>query len=61
MMVRLVVYDLLGREIATLVNEQLNPGTYEIEWDAANYPTGVYYYTLSFGEFRATKKAVLIK
>jgi len=40
--VSLRIYDILGREIATLVNGQLNAGTYEIEWNASNYPSGVY-------------------
>lgn len=59
--VRILIYDLLGREVATLVNEKLNPGSYKVEWDAANYPSGVYYYTLTTGDFRETKKMVLIK
>jgi photosystem II stability/assembly factor-like uncharacterized protein len=64
--VRIVIYDPLGREVATLVNEQLNPGTYEVEWDASNYPSGVYYYQLAINNeqlsiFKETKKMVLIK
>jgi photosystem II stability/assembly factor-like uncharacterized protein len=66
---RLVIYDILGREIATLVNEQLNPGTYEVEWDGSNYPSGVYFYKLSISDPSAssgqgyfeTKKMVLLK
>jgi hypothetical protein len=60
-LVRLVIYDILGREIATLVNQQLKPGTYEVEWDASNYPSGVYFYKLLTSEFIETKKMVLIK
>jgi hypothetical protein len=52
---------MLGREVAVLVNEQLNPGTYEVEWNADNFPSGVYYYELSAGEFRQTNKMVLVK
>lgn len=63
--VRLVIYDILGREVDVLVNESasggLKPGTYEIQWDASNYPSGVYFYKLSAGEFSETKKMVLIK
>jgi hypothetical protein len=63
--VQMKIYDVLGREIATLVNEQLNPGTYEIQWNATNYPSGVYYYQLTAGDASATlsmtKKMVLIK
>lgn len=59
--VRLAVYDILGREVQTIVNEQLKPGTYEVEWNASNYPSGVYYYKLTIGEFSETRKAALIK
>ena len=59
--VRLTVYDILGKEIAELVNDELNPGTYEVNWDASNYPSGVYYYKLTAGDFTDTKKMVLIK
>jgi Secretion system C-terminal sorting domain/Kelch motif len=59
--VKLVIYDLLGREVAILVNQQLRPGTYEVEWNATNYPSGVYYYKLTSREFTETKKMILIK
>jgi len=55
------VYDLLGREVATLVNEELKPGTYEADWDASNFPSGVYFYRLRAGSFTVTKKMVLVK
>jgi len=61
MIVRLTVYDLLGREVATLVNKQLKPGLYEVEWDGTNYPSGVYLYQLNAGDFRDTKRLVLLK
>ncbi len=60
-LVRLIIYNILGREIAVLVNERLSPGTFEIEWDASNYPSGVYFYKLLTSEFIETKKMVLIK
>jgi len=59
--VRLVIYDLLGREAAVLVNEQLPPGTYEVEWNASNFSSGVYFYKLEAGDFLVTKKMVLLK
>ena len=63
--VTLKVYDLLGREIETLVNEKLNPGTYEVDFDGSNLPSGVYFYKLSAtggsGDFTAVKKMVLLK
>ena len=59
--VRVVIYDILGREAATLVNEQLKPGTYEAEFDGSNFPSGIYFYTLETETFVQTKKMVLIK
>ena len=56
-----IIFDILGREITALVNEELKPGIYEVEWDASNYPSGVYYYTLLAGDFKETRKMVLIK
>jgi hypothetical protein len=59
--VKLIVYDVLGREVAVLVNEQLSPGSYEASWDGTNYPSGVYFYKLVTGGFTETKRMVLIK
>ena len=59
--VSLRVYDVLGKEIAVLVNENLKPGIYEIEWDASNIPSGVYFYSLITNEFTQTKKMVVLK
>jgi hypothetical protein len=58
---KVTVYDIKGREVEILVNQQLNPGAYEIDWDASNYPSGVYYYKLITGEYAETKKMILIK
>ena len=59
--VRIVIFDVLGQEIATLVNKKLQPGTYETEWDASNYPSGVYFYKLITADYTETKKMILIK
>jgi hypothetical protein len=59
--VTLTIYDILGREVVSLVNEPLNPGTYEVEFDGSNYPSGVYYYKLAAGAYTKTKKMILIK
>ncbi|MBZ0201410.1 MAG: T9SS type A sorting domain-containing protein [Ignavibacteria bacterium] len=59
--VSLIIYDLLGREVATLVNEQLKPGTYEADWDASNFSSGVYFYKIVADEFTETKKMILMK
>ncbi|MBI1805182.1 MAG: T9SS type A sorting domain-containing protein [Ignavibacteriae bacterium] len=60
-MVTLRVYDMLGREIATLVNEAKEPGEYTISWDATGMPSGVYYYKLQAGSFHDTKAMLLIR
>ncbi|KXK54363.1 MAG: exopolysaccharide biosynthesis protein, partial [Chlorobi bacterium OLB5] len=52
----LKIYDILGKEIAVLVNEELSPGTYEVNWDASNYSSGVYFYSLKTDNFLQTKK-----
>ena len=59
--VHLTVFDILGREIATLVNEPLNPGSYEISFDASNYTSGIYFYRLTIGAFADVKKMMLVK
>ena len=56
------IYDILGREIATIVNEKLNPGTYEVDWNASNITSGVYFYQLIADEkIIDTKKLVVLK
>jgi len=59
--VKLVIYDLLGREVTTLVNEELKPGIYEADWDGSNYSSGVYFYKIISKGFVETKKMVLMK
>ena len=49
------------REVATLVNEKLAPGTYTRTWDATNQPSGVYFYRLQAGDFTETRKLVLVR
>ena len=59
--VRLAVYDLLGREVESLVNQQLTPGTYEVNWNAAKFSSGIYMYRLVTNDFSMVKKMSLIK
>lgn len=59
--VDLSVYDVLGNEVAKLVNEERPAGSYEVEFNAGNFPSGVYYYQLKAGEFISTKKMILLK
>jgi gluconolactonase len=58
---RLVVYDLLGREVAELVNERKAPGTYEVHFDASALSSGVYIYRLTAGDFMRSRKMVVLK
>lgn len=59
--VSLKVYDIQGKETATLVNDKLSPGTYSYEFDGSNLSSGVYIYKLVTGEFSDTKRMILIK
>ena len=58
---RLIIYDILGKEVHTLVNEQLSPGMYEVTFDGADFPSGIYFYQLRTENFIETKKLVLLK
>jgi len=60
-LVTLKIYDLLGREAATLVHEELRPGTYAISWDAGGQSSGVYYYRLQTENSSDIKKMMLLK
>jgi len=60
-MVKLVVYDNAGREIETLINMDLNAGTYKAVWNAAVYASGVYFYKLTSGGYSEVKKMILVK
>jgi photosystem II stability/assembly factor-like uncharacterized protein len=57
----LKVYDMLGREVAVLVNEVKNAGTYSVQWNATQFASGIYFATLRAGSFTSTKKLLLMK
>ena len=59
--VSLKVYDMLGKEVATLVNKQQDAGTYIVNWNASGLASGIYFYRLSAGSFVSTKKLTLTK
>ncbi|MBT8383743.1 MAG: T9SS type A sorting domain-containing protein, partial [Ignavibacteria bacterium] len=59
--VTLKVYDVLGNEVATLVNEEKPTGTNEVEFNAEGLPSGIYFYQLKAGSFSETKKMILLK
>ncbi|MBS4028006.1 MAG: T9SS type A sorting domain-containing protein, partial [Ignavibacteriales bacterium] len=59
--VTLKVFNILGKEIATLVNKQMKAGKHSIEWNATNAPSGMYFYRLTSGTFSETKKMIFLK
>ncbi|MBK8982055.1 MAG: T9SS type A sorting domain-containing protein [Ignavibacteria bacterium] len=59
--VKLVVFDMLGRELSTLINESLNPGTYQVSFDGNNLSSGVYFYKLSTDSFTEIKRMIMAK
>ncbi len=60
-MVKLVVFDVLGREVTTLVNEFRNAGNFVVDFDASSLSSGVYFYRLESGDFKQTRKMLLVK
>lgn len=59
--VKLIVYDITGKEISVLVDEELNAGRYNYDWSGINLPSGVYFYKLITESFSGTKKLILLK
>lgn len=59
--VELVVYDIQGKKVVTLVNETLESGNYSVEFNAGQLPSGTYLYKIVAGEFTDTKKMILVK
>lgn len=57
----LKVFNSLGQEVTTLINSRLNIGKYTYDWNASSYPSGVYFYSLQSGDYRTTKKMILLK
>lgn len=57
----LKVFDIQGKETATLVNEKLQTGEYEVKFDGSNLPSGIYFYTFTSGEYKETKKMILLR
>jgi alpha-glucosidase (family GH31 glycosyl hydrolase) len=59
--ISITIFDLLGRQVATLVNGKQEPGAYTVQWDAAGVPSGVYFYRLTTPSFSQTKKLLLLR
>jgi len=60
-LITLIIYDVLGNEVAILINEEKKAGIYELEFDATNITSGIYFYRLTTGTYTATKKMLMIK
>jgi flagellar hook assembly protein FlgD len=59
--VTLQIYNILGKEVTTLVSEQLSAGSYKYDWDAGSLASGVYLYRIQAGDFMVVRKMVLMK
>lgn len=59
--VTLKIYDILGREVAILVNEEKSPGNYEVKFDGTGLPSGIYFYAIKSGSFYSSRKMILLK
>jgi len=57
----LTVYDILGRELERILNQHMDAGTHNLQWDASNVPTGIYFVKMVSGDFSQTRKMVLLK
>ncbi|MFH0733615.1 MAG: T9SS type A sorting domain-containing protein [bacterium] len=60
-LVSLTIYDILGRQVETIVNQQMNAGKYSKIWNANKFASGIYFYRLNAGKFTETKKMILVK
>ncbi len=59
--VNITIYDIAGRKVEELLRNEMNAGTYEVKWNASNYSSGVYFYSITTADFRETKKMLLVK
>lgn len=59
--VKLTIYDILGREVEVLVNKELKAGTYNADWNASSFASGVYFYEIKAGDYREVKKMMVVK
>jgi hypothetical protein len=58
---KLSIFDITGKQIVVLIDEQLNPGTYEVNFDAGKLSSGAYFYKLAAGEYASTKKMLVVR
>jgi len=59
--VMITVFDIAGKELEVLVNERMQPGTYETEWNGEKYASGIYFYRMEAGKYVETRKMILMK
>ena len=60
-MTKITVYDILGKEVNILVNDNLQPGYYNVNFDAGKLTSGVYFYRMSSGDFNEVRRMILVK
>lgn len=59
--IKIIIFDVLGKEVETLIDQQLQPGVYEVEWDASGSAGGQYFYRLESESFVETRKMIVVK
>lgn len=59
--VKLIIYNIIGEQQEVLVNSRLSAGSYNVDWNASAYPSGIYFYTLTTNDYKAVKKMILAK
>ena len=60
-MVKVSIFDITGREVALLVNQEMEPGRYSFDWNATNFASGMYFYKIESGDFKSVKRMMLLK
>jgi hypothetical protein len=59
--IKIFVYDVVGRLVETMVNEELKPGSYKVDFNGTKYSSGIYFYCLKVGDFVEVRKMILLK
>jgi len=59
--IKITIFDILGKEVDVLVNENLEAGQYTVDWNSTNIASGIYFYEMKAGQFRDIKKMIVVK